>query len=83
MKIDIDAIIAEVKEVMMEAVGLLLNMICLQDDKQKADDSDIRFLRREYYLDLMDGRFGVVGCLFGLSLMRRERKSKASMGNRS
>ena len=47
MKIDIDAIIAEVKEIMMEAVGLLLDMICLQDDKQKADDSDIRFLRRE------------------------------------
>ena len=83
MKIDIDAVVAEFKEIMMDAVGLLLHMICLQDDKQKADDSDIRFQRREYYLDLMDGRFGVVGCLFGLSLMRRERKSKASMGNRS
>lgn len=83
MKIDIDAIIAEVKEIMLEAVGLLLDMICLQDDKQKTDDSDIRFLRREYCLDLMDGKCGVVGCLFGLSLMRRERKSKASMRNRS
>ena len=55
MKIDIDAVVAEFKEIMMEAVELLLDMICLQDDMQKADDSDIRFLRREYYLDLMDG----------------------------
>ena len=83
MKIDNDAVVEEFKEIMIEAVGLLLNMICLQDVKQMTNDSDIRVLRREYYLDLMDGKYGVVGCLFGLSLMRRERKSKASMGNRS
>ena len=35
MKIDIDAVVAEFKEIMMEAVELLLDMICLQDDKQR------------------------------------------------
>lgn len=81
MKIDIDAvmeesreIMAEAKEIMMEAVGALLDLICLQDDGKKADDSTARFLRQEFCWDLLDGKYGLAGTLYGLRLMRRKRK---------
>lgn len=74
MKIDIDAVVDKLEGIVIEAIVVLLDLICPQDDVKKTDDRTVRFLRQEYYWDLLDGKYGLVGSLYGLRLMRKGRK---------
>lgn len=74
MKIDIDAVVDKLEGIVIEAIVVLLDLICPQDDVKKTDDRTARFLRQEYCWDLLDGKYGPVGSLYGLRLMRKGRK---------
>ena len=74
MKIDIDAVVDKIEGIVLEAIVVLLDLICPQDDGKKTDDRTARFLRQQYCWDLLDGKHGPVGSLYGLWLMRKGRK---------
>lgn len=74
MKIDIDAVVDKIEGIVLEAIVILLDLICPQADVKKTDDSTVRFLRQEFCWDLLDGKYGLAGSLYGLRLMRKGRK---------
>ena len=74
MKIDIDAVVDKIEGIVLEAIVILLDLICPQADVKKTDDSTVRFLRQQYCWDLLDGKHGPVGSLYGLWLMRKGRR---------
>lgn len=74
MKIDIDAIVDKIEGIMLEVIVVLLDLICPPDDGKKADDRTARFLWQEYCWDLLDGKYGPAGSLYGLWLIRKGRK---------
>ena len=74
MKIDIDAVVDKIEGIVLEAIVVLLDLICPQDDGKKTDDRTARFLRQQYCCDLLDGKHGPAGSLYGLWLMRKGRK---------